>query len=660
MICRKINFHIIISCLVFCIYCNTSVLAKSPFSSAFEKSSEYNDLLEQELDIQPKEKEVLKAKVHAIEVIGNRLVSDKEIMKVLKTEEGNSLEKSLVAEDLHRIYDLGYFQKSGLQAKPVKTQDGLVLQIYIKEREPIADVEIYGNAAINDINAYSMFSDLIGKPQNIKLLSEKIQELEYEYRKQGYIIAKVMDVDIDHNGTLKLFLDEGVIENITFSGAHKTKESYLKHLVQKTQKGSAYNERYFMQDFNRLKATGYFADVSRTIKPNPYGEGYLLDVELHEKKNTTLGLGGGINSGAGFFGNINLNANNLKGKGENLSISGLAGSGLGASSSFEGSTRLFQQRPVNRLSAKYTIPFFRDTENTVGFTTDAVDGPNYLVDLSDQLLLSGGVNVSRRISDKSSLNIGSSLNYLRLSDSDRDDYIDIVSDNIAEEENISKRAARRRAEALRDEQLDDGAYVGFNANYAYANIDNFRNPRQGWKANVGLEPNFSLGSFDSFVKLNAGATKYFPVHKKSTFLLHAHTGYDILGTVPQFASYRLGGFRGVRGYKGFSQLGTGTRSLIASAEFRTPIYTLMPPLKKIKFSDNIDLAFFFDIGFIGGGEEDLNKFSDRLDNAMSTGVGVVTRLPLIGGLRVDLGIPLVQALTDKDLFNINFGIADRY
>ncbi len=117
---------------------------------------------------------------------------------------------------------------------------------------------------------------------------------------------------------------------------------------------------------------------------------------------------------------------------------------------------------------------------------------------------------------------------------------------------------------------------------------------------------------------------------------------------------------GVRGYRQFTDLGVGTKLLLSTAEVRSPLYNLIPVMKSNKFLSNVDFAFFADAGLVGGNSR-LNRVSNRLGRAASVGFGLRLNLPLVGALRVDLGFPLIQALTKNSSFmRLNFGAADQY
>ncbi len=599
-----------------------------------------------------------------VSVEGNRYLSDEEILKVTKSKPGSIFNKDSIVEDLKNIYMLGYFDRSGLEAKPEENPDGSLNLIFtVTENPPITDIEIYGSQSVSELNAYGTMMDLVGKPENINLLSQKIQSLENAYLKEGYIVARVKDIDISSDGTLRVFLDEGIIENIIYVGNEKTKKGYLENLVSNTQIHKAYNEKDFSKDFKKLQSTGYFANVSRMVTPSESGNGYTLEIKLQEKRTTSIGLGGGINSNAGLFGNVNLQVGNVRGQGETLAINGLLGSGYGANSAFN-NTALFRRGNLTQVSARYSIPYFMNSENNLSLSSSFMKGPNYLVDLADQMSISGGATLTKPIDDFNRLSLGANYNFINLDnmdlDADEKNYIDIISSRIHKQEGLSIEDARKEARKLRKKQLNDGHYFSTKLAYIYSDLNSLSKARDGWRSRISVEPSASIGDISSFTKLETSTTRYFPLPFNSTFVLNARTGYELFGDIPQFTQFRLGGMSGVRGYRQFSELGLGTKLAIGTAELRSPAYNLIPALKSNKYLNNVDFALFADAGLIGGNSR-LNRLSNRLNRAASVGFGLRLHLPIVGALRVDLGFPLLEALTkDPSFMRFNFGAADQY
>jgi len=615
--------------------------------------------------------------VSEIAISGNRLVNQSAIREQIFTSPGMQLDKERVVADLKRIYSLGFFEADSVEAKPYRKPDGSILVEYtVKENAPITDIVIYGNNAVDEIDAYDFFNDLIAKPENAKLISDRIKLLETVYYSKGYIVSRITDIDLDESGLLKIYLDEGIIDKIVFKGNEKTKQTYLNHLVSNVELNEPYNESQFLQDYKRLQRVGHFTSVTRSVKPSPDSDGYTLEILLNEKvKHTTLGMGGGINSSAGLFGSANYSRTNIKGQGETLNVNALLGSGFGAGQSLSNNQTLVRTSNLSQISANYNIPYYRNSPYNLSRGISYLKGPNFNVDLSTQSLVGINARTGRSFEGGHRFTLGVNANHIDITDKDRATYLDELTKNIVRIDDLSpadvlkqkgadflagrEGIARAEAIAYRDEQIVKGFYFGIDPGYSFSNLDDPQNPRDGWKSRFNLNPVLGLSEINSFTKLEASTTRFFPIGEHSSFLFNFRGGAGLAGDIPQFTKFRLGSNTGVRGYRQFSELGIGTKVLIGTAEYRTPIYNVLPPVKKYKYiRDNVQFALFADAGLIGG-DKRLNDITRRLSQAGSVGFGLRIKIPLIGALRADIGFPLIQALTKKTkMFRFNFGPAN--
>lgn len=613
--------------------------------------------------------------ISEIKVTGNRLVSENEILEQVKAYPGQTMSKELIIEDLKRIFSMGYFIPQSVEAKPYQKPDGTVLLEYqVEENPPVTDLIVYGANQITEINPYQYFGSLVAKPENARLLSEKIHELEQEYLRNGYIVARVKDIDLDQSGVLKIYIDEGIISSINFNGNEKTQTEYLKLLVNNTKINEPYNEIKFSKDYKRLQATNYFDNLNRAVKPSLKQDGYDLDLQLKEKKKfSSFGFGGGVNSSAGLFGNLNYSRGNIQGRGETLDINALIGSGFAAGSTLNTNSNFVRRGKYTSVSGTYTNPFYHGHDFTLSRNLSYNKGPNFTVDLTEQTLTSVGASIAKKLQGDQSVSFGSSFNLIDIEDRDRAEYVRRVTDNILELDPITnkelldadkkeflkgKRAiARAEAQRIRDEQIVSGAFLDFRTSYLYQDLDDSNKPRSGTQFRTALIPVLGLGDINSYTKLSGSVSRFFPMPYRSTVLLNLRGGYGLFGEIPQFAKYRLGTSSGVRGYRPISELGVGDKMLVSTAEFRTPLYNMVPNLKNSKLFKNLDFALFADAGLVGS-DIRLNRLTERLSQAAAVGFGLRVNIPLFGALRFDVGFPLIEALTDANkLFRFNFGPA---
>lgn len=77
---------------------------------------------------------------------------------------------------------------------------------------------------MNKQRVASFFDLEQGKIANLKDINKCVQKLEEEYRSNGYILARVTDVHMEKDGTLKVAVNEGIVEGFKVKGNVKTKD----------------------------------------------------------------------------------------------------------------------------------------------------------------------------------------------------------------------------------------------------------------------------------------------------------------------------------------------------------------------------------------------------------------------------------------------------
>jgi outer membrane protein assembly factor BamA len=128
--------------------------------------------------------------------------------------------------------------------------------------------------------------------------------------------------------------------------------------------------------------------------------------------------------------------------------------------------------------------------------------------------------------------------------------------------------------------------------------------------------------------------------------------------MPQFAQYNLAGFNGMRGYRQFSDLGTGSSLLMGTAEIRGHFPFLKnSDNKALKTIDkHLKWDTFFDAGQVSGNGLTNSLFS-RSTLGAAFGFGVRVNVPMLGTIRLDYGFPLIASLLGHNIprFTVGFG-----
>ena len=154
---------------------------------------------------------IAQQQITKISVTGNKVTKAEDIEAVITTKPGMELTQEGLAKDLHAIYGLGWYYD--LQPEFIKVPEGVQLVYYVLENPVYKQLEVEGNTKISD----SEIEKILDLPKdeiiNIKDVNIKVQRLEAEYNKQGYILARVADIRMLPDGTLLLLVNEGIVED---------------------------------------------------------------------------------------------------------------------------------------------------------------------------------------------------------------------------------------------------------------------------------------------------------------------------------------------------------------------------------------------------------------------------------------------------------------
>ena len=180
---------------------------------------------------------------------GNVAVPEAEIAAALKTKPGMQFTEAGLSEDLSAIYDLGWFYDLRPEFKTVP--EGVQVIYHVMENPVYQKTEVEGNTVLNKQRVASFFDLEQGKIANLKNINKCVQKLEEEYRSNGYILARVTDVHMEKDGTLKVAVNEGVVEGFKVKGNVKTKD-YVVTREMKLKKGEPFNAKAARRSMQRV------------------------------------------------------------------------------------------------------------------------------------------------------------------------------------------------------------------------------------------------------------------------------------------------------------------------------------------------------------------------------------------------------------------------
>lgn len=600
--------------------------------------------------------------VEDVKIEGNRLIPTEEITSVLKTKVGDKYDRDAVMQDLHAISNMGHFDDQSLQVNPELTGSGVLLKIRVTENAPVTQFSIRGNEAIPTEELTKLFADQLGKPQNLNALSAAIEKVEQSYHDKGFVLARVTDVKDDPDGSVELVINEGTIDNVEIVGNKKTKDFIVRNAI-KTKAGSVYNEKQLTDDLRKLYGNGYFQDIRRSLVPstaNP--DKFTLKVEVDERRTGSVGLGGGVDSVAGPFGSLSYSDGNFRGRGQILSFSSQMGSGTfnSVSNSINngGNNFLPTGRTFN-VEANFIEPNLGGKDVSMTVTGFGRNMGSMFIDQSMQRTVGAGVTFNKPLKRGWNASLGLV---------GENTFLKNVAGVAATEDILSKMSNRALvtglatdstsanaiAQQYRNNQLKGGTFLTVNPTISRDTRDSAIDASRGSLVKASISPSAGIGG--AFLKGGVSGSKFIPVGKNFTLAMNAQAGTS-MGGLPQFAQYRLGGWNGVRGYNQFSSLGTGTGMLMGTVEMRAKLAFLSDDNKvTAMIKKNVKGAAFFDYGQVVGNAT-TNSLLSRNSMGASVGVGLRINMPMVGLVRLDVGLPIINSIMGKTVprFTVGFG-----
>ena len=318
--------------------------------------------------------EGIKAKVAAIDFVGNQRFSDGRLRSKMKEVKKNNIiswvrKKNLyipskLDEDLENIRN--YYQDYGYMAvsfgEPQITQVGkgkksrVKIVIPVKEGtvKRLGDVTVEGNTVFTSEQIIGNWPVKKGQVVNRKPMQARIDAFADAYRAQGYIYSYVNPDYIEKEGDvvdLKIQVFEGDqfrLGRLEFQGNTTTKDKVLRREIF-LEEGNIMDMETFKQSIYKLGQLGYFKVTDNPdFKVNQDKKTVDVLIKGNEEGKNDIQFGGGYSEGTGFFIQTQFATRNFLGEGENFGLS------------FQRGNR------QNFFSLSYSDPWFLDTPNSLG------------------------------------------------------------------------------------------------------------------------------------------------------------------------------------------------------------------------------------------------------------------------------------------------------
>ena len=498
---------------------------------------------------------------------------------------GDAVTEEGLVKDRDAIYATGYFYD--LYPTFEQVPEGVVLTYNVLENPELKEVKIEGNTVESTETLMGLVTVKNGELLNSRTLQENVQAIQEKYRADGYILAKITDLNIAQDGTLTIKISEGVLEGYKVKGNKKTKEYViLREMRQKP--GEPFNANQARRSMQRVYNLGFFEDVNVKMNPGVEPNAVIMELDVKEKRTGSFGIGAGYSSADGMVGTVSVSDTNFRGMGDTISLSyEISGDDTDA----RGYTFMYRRPWLDKKETAGTLRVYNRTYEYDDYDENGNHKESFMRKYSG-----GEVTISRPMSEFST-------NFVTLRNR-KDKYV-----KHTETGNAGNRSGNTAWQSS-----NFGTTRSITLEHVTDTRDNVYEPTMGARASISAE--FAgLGGDFNYQKAILGDTHYLKAGRAQVFVLRGQYGIS-RGTISEYSQFRVGGQDTIRGYR--EDQFRGTRMALVSLEYRFPIVS------------KVTGALFTDYG---GAWSD-GFAPEKMHGSIGIGLGLNTP---IGPLRLDYG-----------------------
>lgn len=576
-------------------------------------------------------------RIKRINFIGNKVFSDKELRKKIRSKEkgyfswltssGKLQEEQIKRDVLFLVY---HYQNNGYLKVKVsppqiylsRDRQWITVTFHIQEGEQykVRNVGIEGEILTTKEELEGKLKLKEGQLYARKSVEEDLLLLSQVYGDQGYAFANINPLIAPHDEDLTADVTYAIqkgprvyVERINISGNTITRDKVLRREVL-LKENSLYNESRLRQSQQKLQALGYFEEVNFATPRGSADDRIDINITVKEKPTGTFSIGAGFSSAENFIFTASIAKQNFM--------------GFGVSGQF--STELSSKRQLFVLS--FEDAHFLDSEWLLGLS--GFRTVNVFTDF-DRSSFGGSLSLGHQLFEWSSIRFGYQIEDVQVGD------------------------FRTTVPAAFNQNLS-GLTSSFSATLARDTRNNRLFPTRGMYASSSVEY-AGLGGDNDFVRWTENLRYYQPIWKglvaKVNGTIAQISSLNPL-PVPLFERFFLGGVNSLRG---FTLRSVGPATQVPSTPSGGDNRFVFGGNKMLQFNFELEFPLYEPAGFkmvtfLDAGNafaEDENFSLHRL--RPDFGAGIRWNSPL-GPLRFEWGFPFSRNPgEDPVVFNFTIG-----
>ena len=577
-------------------------------------------------------------KVENIRFVGNKVMSDSDLRKVVKTKE-SAFYRFLSNDDIYdpdrvtfdrellrRLYlKEGYadvrIESAVAELTADRTKFFLTFTLDEGPRYKFGNVDVaVGLRGLDREQLLPTVEFKSGDWYNSDLVESVQGKISDEVGNRGYAFVDVRPRVNRNKETLTVDLtyeiNEGprvFVERIDISGNVRTIDKVIRRELSLVE-GDAFNAAKLRRSRQRIRDLDFFSKVDVQNVPGSSPDKSVLKVDVEEKSTGSLSLGVGYATDQGPLLDVGIRERNLMGRGQTL----------GANTTIAGER--------TQVNLSFTEPYFLDKELAAGVDVFHTQSNLQSTRSYDMRETGAGTRLGYQLSEYWRQNLRYGFKYREIN-------------------NI-----RAGASTLVQQQQGERYVSEVGQILTYDRRDSKITPTEGFLARLSNDL-AGVGGTVHYLRSTINGSQYFPLSPQYTLSLNGRTGYIFgLGEDVNIGDrFFLGG----DSLRGFKSAGAGPRDLPTGDSLGGEwIYNGSVELKvPVGLPDELGISgrLFTDFGSTGGVNPSSATVSDTGSIRASAGAGIGWASPF-GPIAIDMGVPLKKESYDrKELIRVNFG-----